>query len=222
MGSVIEESLAHLPMPQRLALTYAPRATRASFKALFLFDAALADIVRQAREPLLAQMRLAWWRDVLAKDAADRPAGNPLIAQLAEWNGPDNALRGLVDGWEQLLDDAALGNVAMAGFIDGRAVCFEALARSCGEAAYADAALQAGRLWASVDLAFGLSDREERDLALRMARDASSASRKLPRAMRPLAVLAGLADRALQRGQGAILSGSTDVLAAMRLGLFGR
>lgn len=216
-----EDDLARLRMPQRLALTYAPRSTRAGFAALFLLDATLADIVRQAREPMLAQLRLAWWRDRFDQDVADRPAGNPLLTALADWAGEEAALRGLVDGWEQLLTDGPLTPNAMADFATGRAECFAALARLHGGAQDTVAA-QAGRPWALVDLVSGLSDPHEREAALALARLEEAPVRALPRAMRPLTVLAGLAHRALKRTDGAMLAGTGDMLAAMRLGLLGR
>jgi len=215
-----EDDLARLRMPQRLALTYASRSTRPGFAALFLVDTTLADIVRQAREPMLAQLRLAWWRDRFEQDVADRPAGNPLLASLADWAGEESALRGLVDGWEQLLADGPLTRNAMMGFATGRGECFAALARLHGAAG--DAAAQAGRLWALVDLASGLSDPHERETALALARIEGAPAHTLPRAMRPLTVLAGLAHRALKRADGALLAGAGDMLAAMRLGLLGR
>ena len=84
---MIEDAVSSLPLPQRLALSYAPRASRNAFAGLLALDTRFAGIVRHAREPMLAQMRLAWWRDVLAKPAAEWPTGEPLLALLAEWQG---------------------------------------------------------------------------------------------------------------------------------------
>jgi phytoene synthase len=56
---------ATLPIERRLALAYAPGRARAATLGLFALDAALGNLVRAAREPLLGQMRLAWWREEL-------------------------------------------------------------------------------------------------------------------------------------------------------------
>ena len=216
-----ETVISGLRLPQRLALSYAPRTTRAGFAGLFAFDAALGDIIRQAREPVLAQLRLAWWRDALAKDVADRPNGNPVLGLLNAWGAETAALRDMVDGWEGLLDEGGLDEDAINRFATARADAFSALARLSGAGRIEEVA-GAGKLWALADLRSGLSDIGERDLALGMAQRALPLPRTLPRAMRPLAVLAGLAHRALLRGNGVILSGKEDMVVAMRLGLFGR
>ena len=83
--SETDSLLGSLPVLHRLALTYAPaRATRPTL-ALLALDARLAGIVRSASEPMLAQLRLAWWREQLEIDLTARPAGEPLLAVLESW-----------------------------------------------------------------------------------------------------------------------------------------
>ncbi len=62
-----------LPTMHRLALAYAPGRTRLAWLALLALDSRLAGVLRSASEPMLAQIRLAWWRDMLARSEADRP-----------------------------------------------------------------------------------------------------------------------------------------------------
>jgi len=57
-----EELLDSLGPLNRLALAYAPQSTRLPLLALLALDMRLAGIVRNSREPMLAQLRLAWWR----------------------------------------------------------------------------------------------------------------------------------------------------------------
>jgi phytoene synthase len=79
-----------IPPLQRLALAYAPAKSRAPLIALFALDARLADIVRHAHEPMLAQLRLAWWREQLTGGSGGPASGDPLLALLREWLGSDD------------------------------------------------------------------------------------------------------------------------------------
>jgi phytoene synthase len=164
--------------------------------------------VREAREPMLAQIRLAWWRERLAEPAERRPAGEPLLALLGD---RAKAFGPLVDGWEALLGDAPLPRAALADFADGRAQALGGLAEVLGSAR--EASETAGRCWALADLAGRLSDPEERAQVAALRAEAP-AFPSLPRAMRPLVVLDGLASRNR--------NGPTTLLTAMRLGIFGR
>lgn len=216
-----EDVISRLRLPQRLALSYAPGRTRDAFGAFFALDNALAEIIRQAREPMLAQIRLAWWRDMLLKPAGARPQGNPLVDLVQQWPEESDALCGLVDGWESLLVDGPMDAVAMEVFARARGECFAAIARASGAGGEREAE-HAGKFWALVDLRQGLSDADERALAQDLAARLLPLPRVFPRGLRPLGILSGLAHRALRRGDGAILSSKGDMLAAVRLGLFGR
>jgi len=220
--SVIAESATdagQLPPLARLALAYAPASTREDWLSLLLLDARLAGIVRAAREPMLAQLRLAWWRDRLAADPSGWPQGEPLLARIAAWGDRAKGLAALVDGWESLLGDAPLAQGALANFAQGRAGGLAALATRLG----ADAALVQGLAlrWALADLALHLGDAEERKAALALL-DAAPAFRAASAPLRPLAILAGLSDRAVRKGMAEALSGPSALLAAMRIGLLAR
>ena len=49
----------------RLALAYAPAASRGAWLGFLALDMRLAAIVRAAREPMIGQIKLAWWRERL-------------------------------------------------------------------------------------------------------------------------------------------------------------
>ncbi len=74
-----------------LAIAYAPVPLRARLKWLLMLDQRLSDVLNRAREPMIAQLRLSWWRDGLKSAADKRPKGEPLLAQLSEI-GPDDAV----------------------------------------------------------------------------------------------------------------------------------
>ena len=89
-----------LSPPERLAVAYAPRAIQPLWEGFLLLERRLADAARAGRDPLMIQLRLAWWRDRFDQRAADWPQGEPLLALLRPWDSERGALRGIVDGWE--------------------------------------------------------------------------------------------------------------------------
>jgi phytoene synthase len=210
--------VAELSPLKRLALSYASARARPATLALLALDERLAAVVRGRREPIAAQLRLAWWRDVLGRPAAEWPHGEPLLEALRGWRDPA-ALAALPSGWEALLADD-LEPQAIADFVDGRAKAFAALARELGVATDGDAAA-AARVWALADLAANLSDGAERALVVECGRNLGSPPR-LSATLRPLAVLAALGAAALARGGGELLGGPASAFHALRVGLTGR
>ena len=114
--------LADLPPVQRLALAYASSRSRPAILSLLALDARLAAILRGRREPIAAQMRLAWWRDMLARPKSEWPAGEPVLEALCAWNDP-GGLAALAEGWEALLAEDLIP-ATIAEFVDGRAQAF--------------------------------------------------------------------------------------------------
>ncbi len=212
--------IEQLPVHLRLALSYAPAHARGLTLGLLALDCRLAGIVRNSREPLLGQVRLAWWRDWFGEGAGAWPEGEPLLALLRPWADQSAALSGLVDGWEGLFGDPPLSGEALGRLADGRASAFGGLARLLK--AEPDEAIRAGRGWALVDLSGKLGDPDERAEARNLAEQQDWRRPSLPRSLRPLAVLHGLARRAMTRGDSQLLSGSVAGLVALRLGLLGR
>ncbi|MGB3846991.1 MAG: hypothetical protein WA940_14065, partial [Sphingopyxis sp.] len=83
-----------------------PHARRAAVGALWALAGRLTRLLDEAREPLIGQIKLAWWRDMmalLATDPAALPKGEPLLAELqASWAGR-GGLDALVDAAEAVL-----------------------------------------------------------------------------------------------------------------------
>ena len=68
---------------RKLALAYVPAAARPAVEALWRLDASLGAILATGTQPLISQMRLAWWREALERlDRAPAPA-EPLLQDLA-------------------------------------------------------------------------------------------------------------------------------------------
>ena len=80
-----------LSPPLLLAITYAPHAIRPRLRWLLEFDLNLRIVLERTKEPMIVQLRLAWWRDALKTEAGKRPIGAPILAALATLE-PDTAL----------------------------------------------------------------------------------------------------------------------------------
>ncbi len=210
--------LADLPPEQRLALAYAPRSARPAFAGMLALDTRLARIIRASREPMLAQLRLAWWREQL-ESTAPAPAGEPLLELLSIWGEHRAGLVALVDGWEALLGDAPLEASRLSAFAAGRGAAASALSQSLGLRKAAEEAERAAHNWTLADLAARLSHPEEVQNARDLLAEAQWRRPRLPPALRPLAVLHALA--AGSRGQGDLLQGPRSLATVLRVGLFG-
>ena len=65
-----------------LSALYAPAEKRDALLALYAFNAEIAGVRDRIREALPGEVRLQWWRDIIASDAADAGAGHPLAEVL--------------------------------------------------------------------------------------------------------------------------------------------
>lgn len=200
-------------------MAYAPQSARPIILGLLSLDTRLAGIVRQAREPMLGQLKLSWWRDRLSADRPIGSLGDPLLELLDLWGPHRSALAGLVDGWEHLLNDAQLDEAALSAFAETRGAACAALAERLGLPDRAEEAARAGHNWALADLALGLSDPAEIELAAQIIKTRDWRAVRLPRGLRPLSVLHGLTRR--KQGTSPLIKGPIDGLVAVRLGLLG-
>ena len=60
-----------------LATLYAPSAARPGLFALHALDLEMAAVVRSTTEPMLGEIRLAWWREQLDKLDRQAPPAQP-------------------------------------------------------------------------------------------------------------------------------------------------
>ena len=99
------DSVLEMAPPARLAIAYAPSDVRSAFALLLQIDNRFAEILRNAREPMIAQIKIAWWREAFASAAETRPKGEPLLQALNEVGDriPLRALEALASAWEELL-----------------------------------------------------------------------------------------------------------------------
>ena len=115
-----------LQPPANLAAAYTPVAFRPAFTLLLQLDVRFADIVRKAREPMIAQIKLAWWREAFAAKSELRPKGEPLLQSLGACEDviSPSALQDLVSAWELMLGEGewAAQDVAKHAALRGGAI----------------------------------------------------------------------------------------------------
>lgn len=201
---------------ERLTISYSDRFIRPKLSSLFALDQRLAVLIRNSKEPLLSQLKLAWWRDVLSKPVSDRPIGEPLIEALnGPWRGSEGKLQMLIDAWEGLLLKNGSPRSIAQNFIDVRINVF---ADCFGNQEGAQIAF---RRWSCADAAYHTKDQDERKIFLELGSDFASGARSPGTSLRGLCILNVLSSRALNKGGGPLLDDTLSVLVALRVGIFG-
>ena len=197
-------------------MSYAPGRSRAALDALFALDAALGNVLRTTRDPLVGQMRLAWWREALqgldATGAPAEPVLQSLTAAVLPLGITGRALSEMVEAWEPLLDDIGTGSIDDHARLRGRAL-FTMAGMAVG-AAPDDPVGDAGEGWALADLAANLSDAALASQVRERAATMLTQSRRprWSRRGRALGALALIADRQL--------SGPVPAIFVLRLARF--
>jgi 15-cis-phytoene synthase len=186
--------------PQRLALAYAKPDLRLGFGLLLTLDDRLEQIFRKASEPLIAQMRLAWWNDVISKPAQDRPVGEPLLAILAavEEGSPKlniaPSMLKLVEAWDLLLAHSEWSVNLLHQYAAARSSAIFGWYMSAVGSSENDNALlhQIGTDWALCDL-LGHCRNEIEYHGVKAAQGHALEYRRVPRSLRPLSIIANAA-----------------------------
>lgn len=210
-----------LPDAAELALAWTPPSLRPRLRAALELDQRLGRIVARTTEPMLGQMRLAWWRDALNRPVTDRPRGDTVLDALGvHWAGRDALLIDMVDGWETLVTAERLEQGRIEAFAARRGAFFTGIEVRPG-AAPPERLNEAGSRWALADAAAGVSDPQERALMVAAGLSLNGPRERLPRSLRGLAVLDALALRALRRGGRALIEGRGASLVAWRAALLG-
>jgi 15-cis-phytoene synthase len=194
------------------AALFAPEARRRHLFALYAFQGELAHAAAAAREPMLAEIRLAWWRETLESARAGRPrdhdVARALAVTLAEYDLPEDLfermLAARVPGGAFTQTEAAAFGADSAGAAMALAarvlgVAADGLAREAG-VAYALAGQRGGR-FANVDTTVLARQHLAAARAMEMPKAALAAF--LPAALVPLYLKR--ADPALWRKLAALL-----------------
>lgn len=181
-----------------LALSYVPTGPRAAVAALWRLDLALGNVLAGGRDPLLSQIKLAWWRESLERLDRERPPAEPALEAAAAHilpagvSGADLSL--MEEGWTVLLSPELLSAEDLAVHAAARGGrLFRYTATLLGSAPDDDV-VAAGETWALVDLARHSANLPDADAALAAARERLR-PRRWPSRLRPLGMLAALAAR---------------------------
>jgi len=214
---VIVQSPDKLPPEAELALAWTPPKVRTALSIALQLDRRLARIVTRTHEPMLGQMRLAWWREALAKPVAERPQGDVVLDAIGNhWGGRETALVAMVDGWEVLLTADPLGPPTIASFGQQRSAFFGALQDSPHMPEQQESIAAAAYRWAIADAASRVSDDGERAALIAQGEACRSSGARLPKPLRGLAVLDALSKRALRRGGRPLMEGRGAPLVALK------
>lgn len=139
---------------------------RADVVALYAFDHQLARAARVASNPLIAEIRLVWWREAVDEIWAGRPArAHPIVQALAAAHGRHRlrreALEAMIEARIDVLERPTLDASRRLAWADATGGSAAILAASIVDStAPAAAAAAGGRVWGLVMLARqGLADR---------------------------------------------------------------
>ena len=185
------------PKDRDLVRLYWPVKLRPAFDALFDVDAAMADVVRTTKQPMLGHIRLAWWRERLEELGATGAPAEPHL-QAVERELLSRGIEGaevaaLEVGWAALLDDFPWQLSTIEAVRSRGRVLFAIGGVLLG--ADSEELRAAGGVWAIVDCARHCSDRESRRSLLREAGRLAEglAGLRYPSVARPLSMLGALA-----------------------------
>jgi 15-cis-phytoene synthase len=197
--------MIELDPDRTLALTYVPAERRPALAALWRLDAALGAVLAGGREPLISQIKLAWWRDSLATLDLAPPPGEPVLQEVARHILPrgikGSQLARMEEGWSILLATDALTASDLDNYSGSRgALLFRHSSQLLGIQVNARVK-RAGEGWALADLARH-SNEIDAKAALEAARErlCDVAEQRWPKSLRPLGMLAMLARRDVGRG----------------------
>jgi phytoene synthase len=131
----------------------ADRQRRSDVVALYAFDHQLARARHVASNPLVAEMRLVWWRETVDEIWSDgpvraHPTARALAAARARHGLPRPPLEAMIDARIELLARASLDIVQALAWADGAGGSAAMLAASILDpTGPAEAAIAAGRVW---------------------------------------------------------------------------
>ena len=133
-------------------------ARRADVVAIYAFNQELARTVSAAREPMVAEIRLTWWREGLDEILAGRPPrGHPVMLAMAEAIARNTLaaapLEALADSsFEDLDTERFADETALERYLDGASGALMALACAITAGVDAGALRPAAHAWGLVGL----------------------------------------------------------------------
>lgn len=216
---------ALLDPERRLALAYVPTSARAALDALWRLDVTLGAVLATGNEPMISRIRLAWWREALERLDCAPPPAEPMLESVARDLIPAGVggaeLAGMEEGWVVLTEPGPLTPEDFANYAAKRGgLLFRFGARLLGDAA--EGVDHAGARWALVDLARRSGTVAEAKAAIAMARRLPTGPSRWPRRLRPLGMLAALAERDIVGGAPEVQGSPARIWRMLRHRLTGR
>lgn len=139
----------------QLMLGYAARDQRPLHRLSWALDARLAGVFKSVREPAIADIRFAWWRDALARDDQSKGRGDPLIDAWRSF-GLSQTHRAyveeIIDGWAQLVGQDQHDTAVLRQFAEARGGGFFGLLAGVSVPPAANPLRAIGAQWALWDL----------------------------------------------------------------------
>lgn len=216
--------LARQHDPDRFFTTlFAPEAARPALWALYAFNHELARARESVREPMMAAIRLQWWREVVEGEPKRHEVATPVREAIAAGRLREPDLLALIEAREEEEPDT---DSAWAAFVDRTAGTLavaaahaleqdETIAVRAAGMAYGAAGVLRNRALTGASAIQALSDLARASLAI--ARAAT-----LPRAAIPAALPAVFASRDLERKRPVRHRALSDKLAVTLAALTGR
>lgn len=169
---------------------------RPIFTLFLALDSRIEDIFSKMNEAMIAQIRLAWWRDTINSDI--KPKGEPLVEMIEKVQNQypnhdvTNGLIQFINGWEYLIINIeSLSDQELLEYADGRGGTFFALiAAACGKAEMAKDYQALGRIWALSFLFDNIDTTGEKARSFATEQYKAIDFRALSRANRSLSLLA--------------------------------
>lgn len=122
-------NFARLHDPDRfLAALFAPQARREAFFTLIAFNHELARAREVASLPMLAMIRLQWWREVVQGAQRHHEVATPLFQAIQAGHFDRSDLLGMIDAREQEAEDTMPDLETWNRYVEGTAGGFAAAA----------------------------------------------------------------------------------------------
>jgi phytoene synthase len=110
-----EEAVRRYDPDRYFASLFAPAARRPLLFALYAFNHEIARAAEVAREPMMAEIRLQWWREAVAEARNGRPRAQPVAIGLSELLGRGRisagALEALIDARADEISSTPFANL---------------------------------------------------------------------------------------------------------------
>jgi 15-cis-phytoene synthase len=142
-----------LSADQQLCLAYAGRALAAQLRALFVIDQYLGRIALNARESMMARIKLAWWREEgFVRGAGDLAREVEIVHAASSRAQP--LLEQIALGWDAFLCVGEDEPEALASYGRGRGGGLFELGAALSGSKVASETAKVGEAWALIDAGF--------------------------------------------------------------------